>query len=328
MSAELEKNKAPDPGLTADHFPHAAIFSRSFFIQAGWNYERFQNLGFAFSIMPALRKIYLPPTLATGSTEKVRGLPPTLATGSTEKVGGESGEALSAAVLRHLGLFNTQPYMAGYVIGNIVSLEEELARRPGDADFEKKLLGVKQALASGFAAIGDRVFWGRLKPLTTQLCIVVWLLAGFYGWLFTGADYRPSMPVVFAGPCAGMAVYGGFALYLRWSGLKKGYACGGRASCGLDAMRWPGLIRRLSLIGFAFSILIVLGAFVLLIAHGLTAGYNGGLAVKLALVLGVMTLQRVTRKFGRSIFFAMGIILALSAALFTVIKLGKFDIYL
>ena len=210
-----------------------SMFFRSFFIQAGWNYERFQNLGFAFSILPALRKIYAP------------------------------GERFNASVLRHLGLFNTQPYMAGFVIGNIVKMEEELAGRPGDAEAEKKLLGVKSALASGFAAIGDRIFWGRLKPLTTQLCIVVWLVAGFYGWLFTGAgsssvqditgqysssllllsgdEFRPSLAVLFGGPLAGILVYGAFAVYMRWVGLKQGYACGGSSNCGLDAVNWPGL---------------------------------------------------------------------------------------
>ena len=298
MSTELKENPVLDPRPAADSFPRAAIFFRSFFIQAGWNYERFQNLGFAFSILPALKKIY------------------------------GTGEALNAAVLRHLGLFNTQPYMAGFVIGNVAGLEEELARRPGDAEYEKKLLGVKQALASGFAAIGDRVFWGRLKPITTQLCILVWLLAGFYGWLFTGTAGRPPLFAVFAGPCAGIAVYGAFALYLRWDGLKKGYECGGRASCGFDAIRWPALIRRLSVAGFAFSVVIVLGAFGLLIAHNPQGGPKGGLALKFALVLGVMALQRVTRKFGRSIFFAMAIIIAFSAALAAFINLGEFGIYL
>ena len=275
-----------------------SIFLRSFFIQAGWNFERFQNLGFAFAILPALRKIYA------------------------------SGEALNTAVLRHLGLFNTQPYMAGFVLGNIVRMEEELARRPRDAEFEVKLLGVKQALASGFAAIGDRVFWGRLKPLTTQLCIVVWLLAGFYGWLFTGAGYQPSALILFGGPLAGIAVYGAFAVYLRWIGLKKGYECGGRANCGLDALRWPVFIRLLSVAGFAFSLLIVIGAFGLLIVHNLPGESKAGLALKLALVVGVMALQRVTRKYGRSIFFAMGIIVAVSAVVFTVFSPGRFDIYL
>ncbi len=267
-----------------------AMFFRSFFIQAGWNYERFQNLGFAFSILPALRKICAP------------------------------GEKFNSAVLRHLGIVNTQPYMAGFVIGNIVRMEEDLAGRPGDAEFEKKLLGVKSALASGFAAIGDRIFWGRLKPMTTQICIVVWLVSGFYGWLFTGAVFRPSLAVLFGGPLAGILVYGAFAVYMRWVGLKRGYACGGSSNCGLDAVNWPGLIRLLSVTGFAFSLLIALGAFGLLIAHNWSGGNPGGVALKAALALGVMALQRVTRKFGRSIFFAMAVILAVSAALSMVVK--------
>lgn len=267
-----------------------SMFFRSFFIQAGWNYERFQNLGFAFAIMPALRKIYAP------------------------------GEKFNAAVLRHLGIVNTQPYMAGFVIGNIVRMEEELAGRPADAEFEKKLLGVKSALASGFAAIGDRIFWGRLKPLTTQLCVLVWLGAGFYGWLFTGAEFRPSPAVLFGGPLAGILVYGVFAVYVRWVGLKKGYDCGGCSNCGLDAVNWPGLVKALSVTGFAFSLLIVLGAFGLLLARNWSGGNPGEAALKAALALGVMALQRGARKFGRSIFFAMGLILVISAALSVAVK--------
>ncbi|OGS08796.1 MAG: hypothetical protein A2270_02890 [Elusimicrobia bacterium RIFOXYA12_FULL_51_18] len=289
---EKSRPSAARPGYSA--LPE--VFVRSFFIQAGWNSERFQNLGFAFSIMPALRKIY------------------------------EPGERFNAAVLRHLGIVNTQPYMAGFVIGNIVSMEEEMAGRPGDAEFEKKMLGVKAAMASGFAAIGDRIFWGRLKPLTTQLCIVVWLMSGFYGWLFTGAAFRPSMAVLFGGPLAGVAVYGAFAVYMRWVGIKKGYSCGGGSNCGFDAVNWSGLIRLLSVTGFAFSLLIAIGAFGLLVAHNWSGEDTGGQALKAALALGVMALQRVTRKSGRSVFFAVGLILAVSTALFMAAE--KFQIYL
>ena len=313
MNAELNMGRAPQSALTINHLPLTTIFFRSFLIQAGWNYERFQNLGFAFAILPALRKIYLPRPLAAASAEKERGA---------------SGEALNAAVLRHLGLFNTQPYMAGFVIGNIVKMEEELARKPGDAELEKKLSEVKQALSSGFAAIGDRVFWGRMKPLTTQICIGIWLLTGFYGWLFTGAASQPSALILFGGPGAGIAVYGAFSVYLRWVGVKKGYECGGLSNCGLDAMRWPELIRLLSVTGFALSILIVLGAFGLLLVHNLPAESKGVLALKLALILSVMALPRATRKFGLSIFFAMGIIVAVSAVVFTVFNQGRFAIYL
>src|SRR3989338_860771 len=103
------------------------MFFRSFFIQAGWNYERFQNLGFAFSMQPALEKIY------------------------------PDREKLKAALLRHLQLFNTQPYMASFVLGNMAGLEERAAAGP-EARL-KSLPGVKQALASSYASIGDNIFW-------------------------------------------------------------------------------------------------------------------------------------------------------------------------
>ena len=130
-------------------------------------------------------------------------------------------------------MFNTQPYMAGFVIGNVAKMEEALAARENPAASEKNLLDIKQALASSFASIGDRVFWGRLKPMTTQVCIVVWTLFGFYGWLFPGKESALPAVALFAGPLAGMAAYAAFALYLRWTGLKKGYACGGGTNCGL-----------------------------------------------------------------------------------------------
>jgi mannose/fructose/N-acetylgalactosamine-specific phosphotransferase system component IID len=260
------------------------IFLRSFFIQAGWNYEKFQNLGFAFAMLPALKRIYPP------------------------------GGKLNAAVKRHLGIFNTQPYMAGFVLGNMTKIEEEAGPDGPSEAVEKKMLEVKAALAAGFAAIGDRFFWGRLKPMTTQLCIAVWLLAGFHGWLFPLDDYAPPLAFVFAGPLAGLAVYGAAAVYLRWAGLKKGYECGGRSSCGLDAVDWPGAIRSLSRAGFALSLLIAVSAAWLLADRGL-AGASKGLAADAALVLGVLAVQRASRRSGRSIFFAMGLILAASVAL-------------
>ncbi|MBI4801839.1 MAG: PTS system mannose/fructose/sorbose family transporter subunit IID [Elusimicrobia bacterium] len=304
MSDEVE-NKNSSSTLYSLPSTLLSMFLRSFFIQAGWNYERSQNLGFVFSLLPALKNIYVHP------------------------------EALKRAVLRHLEVFNTQPYMAGFVIGNVARMEEGLAppffqkgQSTGENSeaLEKNMQGIKQALASSFASIGDRVFWGRLKPLTTQLCIVIWLGAGFYGWLFTGAGSEVPAAGLFAGPVSGMAVYGAFAVYLRWQGLKKGYACGGGANCGLDAMDWRKLIRRLSLAGFALSIVITLAAFALLIEFNRGLVSKSDLALKIGLVLSVLVVHRLARKFGRSIFFAIGLILAASIILFSVLKLPGFNI--
>ncbi len=266
----------------------APVFFRSFLLQAAWNYERFQNLGFVFSMLPALRRAHAP------------------------------GAPLNSAVLRHLAQFNTQPYMAGFVMGNIIRMEESVSGLPVDEAMEKKMLSVKTALASGFAAIGDRLFWGRLKPLMTQLCVLVWACGGFYGWLFrpsAGTVPAPSMALLFGGPLAGMAVYASFSVYLRWTGLKRGYACGGSSSCGLDAFDWPRLIRRLSAAGFALAAAAALSAFAFLLFSSWSGAPDPGFARKVAPVLAALAIQRAARKSGRSIFFATGMVIAVSLAL-------------
>ena len=275
-----------------------SMFLRSFFIQAGWNYERFQNLGFAFCLEPALRRIYPDPA------------------------------RFKAALLRHLAIFNTQPYMASFVLGNIARMEQEASASPSPEAALKNMPGVKQALASSFASIGDRIFWGRLKPMTVQICLLVWSACGFYGWLFTGMDGAVSFGVLLAGPLAGIAAYSVFSVYIRWKGLKAGYACGGSANCALDAANWPRLIRLLSAAGFAMSLAIALLAF------GLLAGFNCGscrpadLLLKLGLPLAVLALHRVMRALGRSVFFSAGLILAASVLLFSLLGLQPFELYL
>jgi len=275
------------------------MFLRSFFIQAGWNYERFQNLGFAFCLQPALEKIY------------------------------PDKEKLKAAVLRHLQIFNTQPYMASFVLGNMACLEGRAAASADPEARLKSMPGVKQALASSFASIGDRIFWGRLKPMTVQICLLVWAAGGFYGWLFTGLAAPVSTALLLAGPLAGIIFYSAFAVYWRWQGLKAGYACGGEASCGLDCMDWSRLIRLLSTAGFSMSIAIALLSFGLLAALSCSGAPGpGGLFLKIGLPLAVLSLHRAARAFGRSVFFAASLVLAVSVLLFSVFKIQPFKLYL
>lgn len=274
------------------------MFLRSFFIQAGWNYERFQNLGFAYCLLPALKKIY----------------------------GG--GERLRGALLRHLQIFNTQPYMASFVLGNVVRMEEDAASAPDHDAAVKKMAGVKQALATSFASIGDRIFWGRLKPMTTQICLLVWGAGGFSGWLFTGLDTPVSPVLLFAGPLSGIALYAAFSAYWRWRGLHVGYACGGAAACGLDSANWTKLIRRLSAAGFAMSVAIALLSFGMLFAlNCLRCGY-GELLLKVAVPVAVLGVHRACRARGRSVFFAAGLLLAASVLLFSVFKIQPFELFI
>ena len=274
------------------------MFLRSFFIQAGWNYERFQNLGFAFCLQPALERIY------------------------------PDKEARKAALLRHLQIFNTQPYMASFVLGNVASFEEKAAASPDPEARLKNMPGVKQALASSFASIGDRIFWGRLKPMTAQICLLVWSAGGFYGWLFTGLNTQVSTALLLAGPLAGIIFYSSFAVHWRWHGLKAGYSCGGEASCGLDRSDWSQLIRRLSAVGFSMSLAAALLAFGMLAYVNWSSCRAGDLFLKMGLPLAVLALHRLTRAFGRSVFFAAGLVLAGSVLFFSVLRLQPFKLYL
>jgi fructoselysine/glucoselysine PTS system EIID component len=279
MNEAQEKKYLPEP-------PLAAMFLRSFFMQAAWNYERNQNFGFLFTLMPALRRIY------------------------------PDREKLKAAALRHFVLVNTQPYMGGFVAGNVAGMEARASLAPAPEAALKAMPGVKQALATSFASIGDRVFWGRLKPMTTQLCLLVWASIGFYGWFFTSDASAAAPAALLAGPLAGILLYSAASLYVRYTGLRCGWDCGGTSSCGLDRVDWPAVIRRLSLAGFGLSLALALLAALLLVKLPGSEAGHAGLPARLALAAGVLALHRLARAAGRSVLAAAGLVLALSVLLF------------
>ena len=57
---------SPSYPAAIGHFVLLRVLWRSFFFQAANNYERMQNVGFAYCMLPALRKLY------TGSTSTLR----------------------------------------------------------------------------------------------------------------------------------------------------------------------------------------------------------------------------------------------------------------
>ncbi|MCR6514293.1 MAG: PTS system mannose/fructose/sorbose family transporter subunit IID [Clostridium sp.] len=110
-----------------------AIWFRSFFIQGSWNYERMQNGGWAFSLVPAIKKLY------------------------------KTKEERSAALVRHLEFFNTHPYVASPIIGVTLALEEDRAN--GAPVDDVTIQGVKVGMMGPLAGIGDPVFWFTLRPI-------------------------------------------------------------------------------------------------------------------------------------------------------------------
>ncbi|API72706.1 MULTISPECIES: PTS system mannose/fructose/sorbose family transporter subunit IID [Leuconostoc] len=110
---------------------------RSQFLQGSWNYERMQNVGWAYAMIPAIKKLY------------------------------KSKEDRSAALQRHLEFFNTHPYVASPILGVTLALEEERAN--GAPIDDTAIQGVKIGMMGPLAGIGDPVFWFTIRPIIGAL---------------------------------------------------------------------------------------------------------------------------------------------------------------
>jgi mannose/fructose/N-acetylgalactosamine-specific phosphotransferase system component IID len=140
------------------------MFIRTLFIQALWNYERMQNIGFLFALKPFLYKIYLNE--------------------------GKRKEAL----LRHMGFFNTHPYMANIIIAIIASMEKRIAEDNSNEKISEVNM-VKSAMEGPLAAIGDSFFWGTLRPLAALISISILILLKEYDNRF--GTYNVLIPLLF-----------------------------------------------------------------------------------------------------------------------------------
>lgn len=107
------------------------------FLQGSWNYERMQNGGWCYSIIPAIKKLY------TNKEDQV------------------------AALKRHLEFYNTHPYVSAPVMGVTLALEEERAN--GAAIDDQAIQGVKVGMMGPLAGVGDPVFWFTARPIIGAL---------------------------------------------------------------------------------------------------------------------------------------------------------------
>ena len=125
------------------------VILRSFLFQGSWSFKKMQNLGFAFSILPALGKIY--------PHQKER----------------------EAAVQRHLEFYNSHPYMASFVLGAVIRMEEKYSQG-GEIEAEDIML-FKKCMMGPMGALGDSFFWVSLRPalgvFTAALALIGWGLA-------------------------------------------------------------------------------------------------------------------------------------------------------
>ena len=137
-----------------------------------------QSIGFAYAIEPVLRKLYPDPA------------------------------EYESRIRLHLEYFNTQPFLASYILGAVVRMEEDRAiGRNAGGDVP----GLKAALMSPLGALGDSFFWGALKPLAAVVAVAL---------LMTGYWWAPLVFLVF---------YNTWHVGLRAGMLFWGYQSGGDA---------------------------------------------------------------------------------------------------
>ena len=113
------------------------VWWRHQFLQGSWNYERMQNGGWCYSMIPAIKKLYT------------------------------TNEEQSAALKRHLEFYNTHPYVSAPVIGVTLALEEERAN--GAQVDDAAIQGVKVGMMGPLAGVGDPVFWYTVRPILGAL---------------------------------------------------------------------------------------------------------------------------------------------------------------
>lgn len=116
-----------------------SVFIRSNLFQGSWNFERMQALGFCFSMIPVICRLY-----TKGSAEQ------------------------KEAIKRHLEFFNTHPYAAAPILGLIMAMEEQKANGATDIN-SASINGLKIGLMGPLAGVGDPIFWGTIRPVLAAL---------------------------------------------------------------------------------------------------------------------------------------------------------------
>jgi PTS system mannose-specific IID component len=228
-------------------------------IQASWSFDGMQSLGFSYALLPVLKKLY------------------------------PDRDEFEARLRLHMEYFNTQPYLASFILGAVVRLEED--RAAGRASLAAiDAAGLKAALMAPLGALGDSFFWGSLKPLAAVIAVAL-VMAGVW-WA----------PILF------LALYNLWHVGLRLSLLFWGYDSSGDAMALMERYSFTRMARLFKAISLS-----VLG--------GILAGISGwrpefvpnltlpGPVVAGAALTCTLIIVTVLRRGGSPIKFMLGLAL-------------------
>lgn len=153
---------------------------RSCFLQASFNYERMQAAGWLYAIIPGLKKIH------------------------TNK------EDLAASMEHNLEFFNTHPFLVTFVMGIVLSLEQQKADIP-------TIRAVRVAAMGPLGGIGDAIFWLTLVPITAGITANMALQGSVMG------------PILF------LLIFNIVQFFVRWYLMHWSYELGTKAVSVLTA---------------------------------------------------------------------------------------------
>jgi PTS system mannose-specific IID component len=117
------------------------VLLRLFTVQASWNYDRLQGIGFGHAAEPALRALD----------------------------GGPTGTRYHEALAREARFFNAHPYLAGLAVG--AAVRSELDGTPPE-----RTERLREALCGPLGSIGDRMFWASCLPICAMLGLIAYVL--------------------------------------------------------------------------------------------------------------------------------------------------------
>ncbi len=132
MASNQTTYKNLKPAKPLDKATLNKMVYRSLFLQGSFNFERMQACGWLYGILPGLEKIH------------------------TDK------DDLAASMGHNLEFFNTHPFLVTFVMGIVLSLEQQ------KADIGT-IRAVRVAAMGPLGGIGDAIFWFTLLPITAGI---------------------------------------------------------------------------------------------------------------------------------------------------------------
>lgn len=161
-----------DGGSNLTRSERIKLVLRSFAVQGTFNYRTLIGPGFAFSLLPVLRRIH-----------------------------GSDSAGLRDAMSRHSGIFNSHPYLVTVALGAVARMEAE-------GEPPEMVERFKSALRGSLGTLGDRLFWAGWRPVCLLGALLI-LAAGAPWWLpvlgFLAVYNAGHLVVRFRGLSAGAA---------------------------------------------------------------------------------------------------------------------------